>query len=85
MSALADQVEQLLAEQDRDGRKFNEALHLSNCALERGDREAAEVFGQVADQIIARIRNRSRQLAELVEQTTTEHTAATLATSSAGG
>lgn len=68
MSALADTLPQLIADQRRDGDAFEGTLRLSNMALAAGDLVTAERLGRSAEDIMVRIRIRSRHMADLLEE-----------------
>jgi hypothetical protein len=67
MSTLTDRLPGLLAAQREDGAAFDAALMESSRALDAGNRVAAEAHGKRADAILARIRARSRQMANLID------------------
>lgn len=68
MTRIADRLPQLLAEQRQDGAAVDVALAASNRALAAGDRVAAEFHGRRADELMARIRVRSRSMADLLDE-----------------
>ncbi len=83
MSAWGVQLEQLLADQRRDGLAVDGALLLSNWALAAGLLDVAEDMRREADAIMVRIRLRSRAMADLLDGV--EHRLAAVATDSADG
>ncbi len=64
---IADRLPQLLADQRRDSDAFDGTLRLSNRALAAGDLVAAERLGRSAEDIMARIRLRSKTMANLLD------------------
>lgn len=70
MSALADRLPQLLADQRRDGADFDRLLAESNRALAAGDLATANARGDLAESVMARIRLRSRHMADLLDGVT---------------
>lgn len=68
MGAVADQLPQLLADQRRDGDAFDRLLAESNRALAVGDLATANARGTLAEDVMARIRIRSRHMADLLDE-----------------
>ena len=66
MSALADRLAPLIAEQRRDGEVFDRLLAESNRALDAGDLATANARGNLAEGVMARIRIRSRHMADVL-------------------
>jgi hypothetical protein len=63
-------VSELLAAQRADGHLFDSLLAQSNRALDAGQLASANRYGDAAQDVLARIRHRSHQLAQLVESST---------------
>lgn len=68
MRTLGAIFPQLLADQRRDGAAFDRMLRHSNVALEAGDLAAAERLGRSAEEIMVRIRVRSKTMADMLTE-----------------
>jgi len=66
MSALTEQLPDILAAQRADGEQHSRLLAESNSALRAGDLALATVLADQAYEVLTRIRVRSRHMADLL-------------------
>jgi hypothetical protein len=66
MSAITEQLPDILAAQRADGEQHGRLLSESNSALRAGDLSLATVLADQAYEVLTRIRVRSRHMADLL-------------------